>query len=116
MSIHSLTHPPQYRYSRTKVRGDNSARVFGAPGDFGVPQGVPRGGPEDPMREFPWENRHSLLRVSDEVMASGFEICGSARVLPLTLTRFPDAPNRPLREGRVVRGAPGGFQKAKEQS
>ena len=68
------------------------------------------------MREFPWENGHPPVRVSDEVMVSGFEICGSARVLPLTLTRFPDAPIRPLRARRVDRGAPGGFHKAREQS
>ena len=38
-----------------------------------ISQGVPKGAPEGPTRELPWENQHSAFRASDEVVVLGVE-------------------------------------------
>ena len=69
-----------------------------------INQGIPRGTPEGPTCEFPWENQHPPFRVSDKVVVLRFEFDGFASVLPSALTRVPDPQNRPLRARAVLRG------------
>ena len=38
-----------------------------------ISEGVPRGAPEGPMCELPWENQHPAFRASDEVVVLGVE-------------------------------------------